>query len=121
MPWKRAPNCATGPLCAVDFILTQRVRRTRPRCGNKVDMPSTPENLIGLFLIASFSFAADADLILRNGKIVTVDGTFSIQQAVAVKGGRIAAVGNNAAILRSEQGPHTRVIDLKGRTVLPGL
>lgn len=84
-------------------------------------MPSTRRNLPNLLLIASLCYAADADLILHNGKIVTVDGAFSIQQAVAVKGGRISAVGNSAAILRSEQGTKTRVIDLKGRTVLPGL
>lgn len=65
--------------------------------------------------------AADADLILHNGKIVTVDDKFSIQRAVAVKDGRIAAVGGDEAVLKVERGPRTRVIDLRGRTVLPGL
>ncbi|HEU0142526.1 MAG TPA: amidohydrolase [Bryobacteraceae bacterium] len=65
--------------------------------------------------------AADADLILHNGKIVTVDRNFSIRQAVAIKDGRIAAAGTSEAILKSERGTQTRVIDLKGRTVLPGL
>ncbi len=63
---------------------------------------------------------ADADLILHNGKIVTVDGAFTVQQAVALKAGRISAVGSNRAVL-AERGPQTRVIDLHGRTVLPGL
>lgn len=65
--------------------------------------------------------AADADLILHNGKIVTVDRNFSIRQAVAIKDGKIAAAGTSEAILKSERGTETRVIDLKGRTVLPGL
>ncbi len=64
---------------------------------------------------------ADADLILHNGKIVTVDAKFSIQQAVAIKNGRIAAVGSDREVLKAERGPRTRVVDLRGRTVLPGL
>jgi predicted amidohydrolase YtcJ len=64
--------------------------------------------------------AADADLILHHGKIVTVDKAFSLQQAIAIKSGRITAIGSNAEVLR-EQGPATRLIDLQGKTVLPGL
>jgi predicted amidohydrolase YtcJ len=64
--------------------------------------------------------AADADLILHNGKIVTVDARFSTAQAVAVKGGRIVTVGTNAVVMK-ERGAGTRVVDLQGRTVLPGL
>src|SRR6185369_7707063 len=47
-----------------------------------------------------------ADLILHNGKIVTADAAFSIQQAVAIKGGRIAAVGGNQTVL-ARRGPNT--------------
>ncbi len=61
-----------------------------------------------------------ADLILTNGKIVTVDDRFTIVQAVAIKGERIIAVGTNADI-RKRAGKDTKVIDLKGRTVIPGL
>lgn len=64
---------------------------------------------------------APADLILHHGKIVTVDARFSIRQAVAVGGGKILAVGDDAAVLKAHRGPKTQVIDLKGRTVLPGL
>lgn len=71
------------------------------------------------FLLFSAA-AADSDLILRNGRVVTVDPQFSIQQAVAVKDGMITAIGGNEAVL-SERGPKTQVIDLHGRTVLPGL
>jgi len=62
-----------------------------------------------------------ADLILHNGKIVTVDTKFSITEAVAMKDGRITAAGPSKTVLANERGPQTRVIDLQGRTVLPGL
>ena len=60
------------------------------------------------------------DLILSNGKIITVDERFSIAQAVAIKGDRIVAVGTNQDITRLA-GPGTRRIDLRGRAVTPGL
>src|SRR3954447_25413426 len=60
------------------------------------------------------------DLVLWNGKVVTVDPAFSIQEAVAIGNGRIVDVGSNDAIRRLA-GPATRVVDLRGRTVLPGL
>src|SRR5688572_15297674 len=61
-----------------------------------------------------------ADVILPNGKIITVDARFSIAQAVAIKGERILAVGTNQEIARLA-GPSTRRIDLRGRSVVPGL
>ncbi|MGH9254121.1 MAG: amidohydrolase [Vicinamibacterales bacterium] len=61
-----------------------------------------------------------ADVILSNGKIVTSDERFTIAQAVAVRGERVIAVGTNQDIGRLA-GPATRRIDLRGRTVLPGL
>jgi predicted amidohydrolase YtcJ len=60
------------------------------------------------------------DLVLSNGKIITVDERFSIAQAVAIKGDRIVAVGTNQEITRLA-GPGTRRIDLRGRAVTPGL
>lgn len=66
-------------------------------------------------------FAQEApDLILHNGKIITVNAKFEIAEALAVKGERIVAVGSNAVILRMK-GAATRVVDLAGKTVLPGL
>lgn len=64
--------------------------------------------------------AAGPDLILHHGQIVTVDREFSIQQALAITGERIVAVGTNDDILQLAQ-PETQVIDLAGRMVLPGL
>ena len=77
--------------------------------------------LTGLIVSEALLCAADADLILRNGKIVTVDRTFTIQQAVAIKSQKIVAVGSDPAVLKAERGPGTQVIDLNGKTVLPGL
>jgi predicted amidohydrolase YtcJ len=65
--------------------------------------------------------AANADLILHNGKVVTVDSHFTIQQAVAIRSGAITAVGPDSTVLKAERGPKTEVIDLHGGTVLPGL
>jgi predicted amidohydrolase YtcJ len=69
---------------------------------------------------ASVAPAADADLILHNGKVVTVDHDFSIRQAVAVAGGKVLKVGTDAEVL-ALRGPGTKVVDLHGKTVLPGL
>jgi predicted amidohydrolase YtcJ len=63
---------------------------------------------------------APADLVLTNGKIVTFNAADAIAQAIAIAGGRIAAVGTNDAI-KSRIGPATQVIDLAGRTATPGL
>lgn len=71
-------------------------------------------------LLAGPLSGAEADLILHNGKVLTVDAKFSIAQAVAIKGGEFTAVGTDRAVL-AERGPKTRVIDLRGRTVVPGL
>ena len=60
-----------------------------------------------------------ADLILTNGKIITVNDTFQIAQAVAVRGSRIVAVGSNADITRMA-GPNTQRIDLRGKSMVPG-
>ena len=61
-----------------------------------------------------------ADLILTNGKIITVDAAFTVAQAIAIAGDRIVAVGSDAAMARVS-GPTTRVVDLKGKTVIPGI
>jgi predicted amidohydrolase YtcJ len=76
-----------------------------------------------LLLLASpaATMAAEvADTILVNGKIVTVDDRFTIAQALAIKDKRIVAVGRTGDI-RKLAGPATRVIELDGKTVIPGL
>jgi predicted amidohydrolase YtcJ len=59
------------------------------------------------------------DTILSSGKIAT-NGVPSFVEAVAIKDGKITAIGSNDEILR-ERGPATNVIDCGGRTVIPGL
>jgi len=65
-------------------------------------------------------WAQTADTVLLNGRVLTVDPLFSIQEAIAIRDGKISAVGKTAD-LRKLAGPRTRVIDLQGRTVIPGL
>ena len=74
-----------------------------------------------LFLAALPLLSADADLILHNGKIVTADARFTVVEAIAIKAGKITRTGASSAILAAEKGPRTNVVDLAGKTVLPGL
>ncbi len=74
-----------------------------------------------LFLAALPLLSADADLILHNGKIVTADVRFNVVEAIAIKAGKITRTGTSIAILAAEKGPRTNVVDLAGKTVLPGL
>jgi len=68
----------------------------------------------------SLAVKAPADMVLRGGKIVTVDRDFSIHRAVAIKDGRFLAVGSERD-MRPLIGPATKVVELAGRTVIPGL
>ena len=61
-----------------------------------------------------------ADLILLHGKIITVDPHDSVVQALAIRDGKILAVGSDAKISKLK-GSGTRTIDLHGRTATPGL
>ncbi len=78
--------------------------------------------VVGAMLISGAAPAAaqEIDTILVNGKVVTVDPQSSIRSALAIREGRIAALGSDADI-RKLAGPRTRTIDLQGRTVIPGL
>ena len=61
-----------------------------------------------------------ADTILLHGKIITVDSHDSVAEALAIRGGKILAVGSDAEISKLKDS-HTRTIDLHGRTATPGL
>src|SRR5882762_11412350 len=63
---------------------------------------------------------APPDTIFYNGKIITVDPGFTIQEAFAVRGEQYVAVGTNAAT-RALAGANTRLVDLRGSAVIPGL
>ena len=76
---------------------------------------------LSLVLLLPVLFAADADLILHHGRVLTVDAKFTVAEAVAIKAGRVIAVGTSADLLRTQKGAKTQLIDLAGKTVLPGL
>jgi predicted amidohydrolase YtcJ len=65
------------------------------------------------------SAAVAADLVLLNGRLVTVDDALPEAEALAIVGNRIAAVGSTAEI-RRHIGPNTKVVDLQGRLAIPG-
>ena len=85
--------------------------------------------VFGIVLVVAIGFTVRAraqldnlqapDVIFVQGKIVTVDSNFEVVEAVAVKEGRIVALGKNQQI-RSLASAATRVVDLGGKTVLPG-
>ena len=72
------------------------------------------------WLSAAPAGAQGVDTVLVNGKVLTADGAFSTREALAIREGKIAAVGSTAEVRRLA-GPATRVVDLQGRTVIPGL
>lgn len=63
---------------------------------------------------------AYADLVIHNGRVLTMDARGTVVEAIAVRGNSILAVGDNRDVL-ALAGPHTRVIDAAGRSVIPGL
>jgi len=76
--------------------------------------------LSAALLAAGLSAANATDLIVTNGKIATMTKEGSFAQAVAIKDGRITAVGSNAQVLKAKTAD-TQIIDAGGRTVIPGL
>ena len=87
--------------------------------------PSKGPGLVVVLLLILAGCAAEVpdvlapELVLYNGKIITVDEEFSIAQAVAINQGRYIAVGSDAQILRLAAA-RTEKVDLEGKTVLPG-
>jgi predicted amidohydrolase YtcJ len=86
-----------------------------------------PSFFFGVFAVGMLGIAGTmpasaghADLLLVNGKIVTLDAASSVREALAVENGRVAATGSSEE-LRKLAGPATKIIDLGGRTVIPGL
>jgi len=71
-------------------------------------------------ILAACAMEHTPDMIITNGKILTVDDQFSIAEAVAIKDDKIIAVGSNRDIRKQADG-QTRIIDAAGKTVIPGL
>jgi len=87
-------------------------------------MQTVMKHLVALVLLSAVVTGQQnptpATLVLRHGKIVTVDAAMPEAQAIAIRGDRIAAVGSNDAI-QPYIGPSTQVIDLRGQLAIPGL
>ncbi|HET7524384.1 MAG TPA: amidohydrolase family protein, partial [Burkholderiaceae bacterium] len=75
---------------------------------------------LGVVLLHASALAQPAELIVFNARIATLDAASTIASALAVREGRLIAVGNDAAV-QPLAGPATRRIDAGGRTVIPGL
>ncbi len=75
---------------------------------------------IALWVALPVMLSAAPDTIFHRGKIITVDEKFAIHSALAVEGNRISAVGGDEEILKIK-GPQTRLVDLDGKTLTPGL
>ncbi len=73
----------------------------------------------GVLLCGCASLQSPADLVVLNGKVLTVDERFTTAEAFAVRGSRFVAVGTNNGV-RDYIGPSTRVIDAGGRAIAPG-
>jgi len=72
-------------------------------------------------IVLTASSQSNADLIIYNGKVATMTRPGEFKQAVAVKDGIILAVGSSSQILSAYKNAATKVIDAKGKTVIPGL
>jgi predicted amidohydrolase YtcJ len=101
--WK--PLTAAALLMSAAFVTNARVRATDTQTAAAVQRPAA---------------ARPADLVLRNGKIVTLDAARPVVEALAASGDTIVAIGSNQEI-QAYIGPSTRVIDLKGALATPGL
>ena len=75
---------------------------------------------LALLLFVGVAQAQDADLVLLNGKIVTLAARDDIQEALAIRDGKVLAVGRTNE-MRKRAGPNANIVDLGGRTVIPGL
>ena len=84
----------------------------------KTNLLNLLAGLVGLCWVVS-SYAEMADTVYFNGPVVTVDDNLPLAEAVAVKDGRILAVGSEVDIL-ALAGEQTRRVDLNGKALLPG-
>jgi predicted amidohydrolase YtcJ len=94
----------------------REARTKRSACGAALAAFAS----VCLSLSAGAATAQTADAVLFNGKILTVDKNFSVGEALAIGHGQVLATGTNAA-MKKLAGEHAKLIDLGGRTVIPGL
>ncbi|UCE46325.1 MAG: amidohydrolase [Phycisphaerales bacterium] len=99
-------------VCLVFALATVKIACKPESHEVKTDRIDTPTKTIAK--------ASPADLVLRNSKIITLDAHETIAQALAIRGDKIIAVGTDTKI-DAYMGPQTKIIDLKGKSVVPGL
>jgi imidazolonepropionase-like amidohydrolase len=89
-----------------------------------MNLPKPSAAVLCLIVCARPLLAADSsgppDMVLFNGKVFTADASHPHVQGLAIRGDRIMETGESVAI-RALSGPHTRLIDLGGHTVIPGI
>jgi predicted amidohydrolase YtcJ len=98
-------------------IHSNRRRKFAVRCAQST------ASLVLLLIFNSAAHAqscANADLVVRNAKIVTMDAADHIAESLAARAGRITAIGSAQEVAACAS-PSTRIIDAQGRTILPGL
>ena len=89
--------------------LRKGLKSTRVPCG-----------ILAVFMSTAVFAQQSVDTVVTNGKILTVDANFGVVEALAINGGRIVARGTSAEMARYT-GRNTKIIDVKGATVIPGL
>lgn len=118
-PWRGSPRLPpAAPSSPLECTSTPSIARRAAATGRCLVAAALAAG--ALALVPAPLAAQSADLILVNGTVLTDDPDDRVAQAVAVRGSRIVAVGSNAEIERLA-GAQTRRIDLRGRTVTPGL
>src|SRR5260370_40007999 len=110
--WGCGVNCRPGPTGRTNSLQPDQYAQGS---GRGCPMRSLPL----LLTLAATLAAAPADLVLRNGKVVTMDSAKPAAQAVAVTRGRIEAVGTNPGNGKYI-GPATHVTRLSGKLTIPG-
>jgi predicted amidohydrolase YtcJ len=100
-------------------VLSSAAKERHIRHPRSLVVKATLLVFVGLALTPP-TWSQTADTVLVNGKILTMDSQSSTREALAIREGRIVAVGTSAA-MKNLAGPKLRVIDLQGRTVIPGL
>lgn len=78
------------------------------------------KTLLSMMFLPGMLMAQDADLIITNARVATVDKNFTITEAMAIKDGKILATGSTEMVLK-HKGSKTTIRDLAGKLVLPGL
>jgi predicted amidohydrolase YtcJ len=109
MSFSHAGYKLAGALAAAGGLLLAALQIVAPQTSAAAPKPA-----------ASAASAPAADTIYFNGYVYTVDDHDSVQEALAVRNGRIAYVGSNSEA-KALAGPATHIVDLHGRMLMPGL